>query len=343
MGRPSGRGRAAPPRHVMLSPRRGPHDDMGRRAASRASPATRIAAMSPLPPPPAAPLAAVKALLFDVFGTVVDWRTSVTDELVLRAHRKLAAGPPPPAASASASSSPDERPPPGGPWSRLAELGHDDWGRFAQQWRLSYMAFTRGFDAARDAWCSVDEHHRRSLGALLDEWRLAGLFSPAELDSLSLVWHRLAPWPDAAAGLARLAGPGRLVTATLSNGNHALLRDLADYGALPFGRLFSAESFGVYKPSPDTYLGAVAALGLRPDEAAMVAAHLPDLEAARACGLRTVYVERPGEETWGEDEERHRRAREWVDVWISHEAAAADTGGFVELARRLWGPSPPAS
>ncbi|KJZ76336.1 hypothetical protein HIM_04418 [Hirsutella minnesotensis 3608] len=195
------------------------------------------------------PLAQIKALTFDVFGTVVDWRTSVVDELALRAHRKLAAP----------DTSPELR-------ARLEALAAGDdggWPRFAQAWRKSYAAFTRSFDPSRDAWRTVDQHHRESLAVLLREWGLGDAYSDAEVESLSLVWHRLSPWPDSAEGLHALGsastsatttttgggGGCGLVTATLSNGNLALLRDLDDFGALGFRELLSAETFGAYKPS----------------------------------------------------------------------------------------------
>ncbi|KND91529.1 hypothetical protein TOPH_03617 [Tolypocladium ophioglossoides CBS 100239] len=266
--------------------------------------------MSPEAP---APLSCVKALTFDVFGTVVDWRTSVTEELALRAHRKHAA----------TDLSPTLR-------SRLEGLTPDDWARFAQAWRDSYGAFTRSFDPARDVWKTIDAHHRDSLADLLRGWGLDGLYTDAEVESLSLVWHRLRPWPDAADGLSALGTKGGLTTTTLSNGNIALLRDLDDFGSLGFHRLLSAETFRAYKPNPATYLGAARELGLEPSEVAMVAAHLGDLQAARSCGLRTIYVERPQEEAWGKDDEKYQQAREWVDLWISEQE-----DGLVSLARRL--------
>ncbi|KAJ6440357.1 haloacid dehalogenase, type II [Purpureocillium lavendulum] len=267
------------------------------------------------------PLADVKGLTFDVFGTVVDWRGSITEELALRAHRKLAS----PDASLDAATR-----------ERVRALGSDGegdgdgWGRFAEAWHASYGAFTRAFDPDRDEWKTIDQHTRDSLAALLQSWGLQGLYSEAEMDSLSLVWHRLRPWADSSDGLAQLNASGRVATATLSNGNVSLLRDLDDFGNLGFQRLLSGETFRAYKPNPATYLGAARELGLEPRQVAMVAAHLEDLEAARACGLRTVYVERPREEAWSPDDERRQRAPEWVDLWISE-----GEDGFVTLAQKL--------
>ncbi|PHH82769.1 hypothetical protein CDD82_4843 [Ophiocordyceps australis] len=263
-------------------------------------------------PSAAHPISRVKALAFDVFGTVVDWRTSVVDELVLRAHRKAVAADTPTAT--------------------CERLRTADWARFAQQWRDAYSVFTRSFERGRDAWKSVDDHHRESLAAILAEWGFNDVYSDSELDSLALVWHRLAPWPDAIHGLAALRGPSesRYTLATLSNANLSLLQDLDDYSSLGFHHLFSAEMFGAYKPDESTYRGAAQRLGLDTSEVAMVAAHLADLDAARACGLRTVYVERRGEEAWPKDDERYQHAREWVDVWISE-----DETGFMALSTRL--------
>lgn len=121
-----------------------------------------------------------------------------------------------------------------------------------------------------------------------------------------------------------------VTTATLSNGNLALLRDLSDFGDLAFQKLFSAETYGSYKPAPATYNGAVMDLNATAGEVAMVAAHLGDLQAARSHGMRTVYVERPREEEWGVDDERYKAAKGWVDLWISE-----GEGGLGKLATVL--------
>ncbi|KAF5665859.1 hypothetical protein FHETE_6498 [Fusarium heterosporum] len=256
------------------------------------------------------PLSKVKALTFDVFGTVVDWRSSVTEELTLRAFRK-----------ASSDLDQDLK-------TRLQSLTEEDWGKFAQEWRNSYGRFTRGFDPEKHTWKTIDQHHHDSLVELLEAWNLTGLYSPSEIESLSLVWHRLTPWDDSSEGIQKLGKAYK--TSTLSNGNVSLLRDLDDYGNLGFQHLLSAEKFGAYKPNPTVYSGAVRELGLESHQVAMVAAHLNDLDAARACGLRTVYVERPREEAWGTDDEKYQQAKEWVDVWITE-----DDQGFLTLAQKL--------
>ncbi|KAM0552491.1 hypothetical protein ACHAPJ_007819 [Fusarium lateritium] len=256
------------------------------------------------------PFSKVKALTFDVFGTVVNWRSSVTEELTLRAFRKR-----------SSNLDQDLR-------TRIESLTEEDWGRFAQEWRNSYGKFTTGFDPAKDTWKSIDQHHYDSLVELLEAWNLTGLYSPSEVESLSLVWHRLTPWADSSDGVQKLGETYK--TSTLSNGNVSLLRDLNDFGNLGFQFLNSSELFGAYKPNPRVYKGAVRELGLEPHEVAMVAAHLNDLEAARSCGLRTVYVARPQEEAWAQDDERYQRAKEWVDIWITE-----GNEGFVTLAQKL--------
>ncbi|RGP81696.1 haloacid type ii [Fusarium longipes] len=256
------------------------------------------------------PLTKVKGLTFDVFGTTVDWRSTVTEELTLRAFRKT-----------SSDIDQDLK-------ARIQNLTEEDWGRFAQEWRKSYGKFTQGFDPEKHTWKTIDQHHYDSLVELLKAWNLSGLYSPSEVNSLSLVWHRLVPWDDSSAGLEKLGKTYK--TSTLSNGNVSLLKDLNDFGNLGFQNLLSAEKFGAYKPNPRVYTGAVRELGLEPDEVAMVAAHLSDLAAARACGLRTVYIERPREEDWVEDDERYQQAKEWVDLWIT-----ADDEGFLTLVQKL--------
>ncbi|KAK8131245.1 hypothetical protein PG984_007683 [Apiospora sp. TS-2023a] len=259
-------------------------------------------------------LPGVHALLFDVFGTVVDWRSTVVTELIRRGRDKRKS-------PAFDSLGPSLQ-------SRLAELTDADWATFAQQWRASYGKFTRGFVPGETAWKDIDTQHYDSLLELLGHWGLAGVFSDEEARSLSLIWHYLRPWDDTVQGLSMLGT--RYTTSTLSNGNQQLLRDLNEHGKLGFHRLISSADFKAYKPNPKTYLGAVDALGRQPGECAMVAAHLGDLKAARSCGLKTVYVERPREEDWASQPNLIEEARSWIDVWV-----AADQAGFVEVARRL--------
>ncbi|KAI8260826.1 hypothetical protein K4K58_001708 [Colletotrichum sp. SAR11_239] len=183
-------------------------------------------------------LSNVKALTFDVFGTVVDWRSSVTDELTSRASAK----------ATSEALSPIDK-------DKLAAV---DWPTFAQEWRNSYKNFVHSYVPGQTAWKDIDAHHHDSLVELLHENRLEGVWSEDEIRDLSLVWHRLRPWPDSAAGLQRLGS--KFVTATLSNGNRTLLEDLDAFGGLGFRRILSGEDWKAYKPSPVVYDGAVEAL-----------------------------------------------------------------------------------
>ncbi|KAI0811410.1 HAD-like domain-containing protein [Xylaria sp. FL0064] len=256
----------------------------------------------------------IKALTFDVFGTVVDWRSTVHDELIKRARDKIA--------------SPVFKELPEPLQLRLRGISDGDWGTFAQEWRDSYGEFTWTFVPGQTEWRDIDTHHYESLKELLQKWELEGVYAEEEVRSLSLTWHYLRPWNDSALGIQKLGT--RYVTATLSNGNRSLLDDLNKYGSLGFRRIISTADFGAYKPHPSTYRGAADALDCAPNEVAMVAAHLGDLHAARANGLRTIYVERDREEAWSHEDSRWQDARGWVDLWISQ-----GEEGFVELARRL--------
>lgn len=280
-------------------------------------------------------LKGIKALTFDVFGTVVDWRRPVEAALsaALRSNQRPYHSAPPPSTEDEAAERAEAE-------ARARALTDADVAALAQEWRDSYKHFTRGFRPGTDLWKDVDAHHHDSLVELLRKYGLSGVLDAAGVRELSLVWHRLKPWPDSAAGLRALGSGGSgdggesaglgLVTATLSNGNRALLADLDAFGGLGFGRLFSAEDFGAYKPDAGVYLGAAERLGVAPGEVAMVAAHLGDLDAARRLGLRTVYVERDGEEDWEVGSERYEAAKGWVDIWVG-----VDEGGFVEVARKL--------
>ncbi|KAJ2979395.1 hypothetical protein NUW58_g7213 [Xylaria curta] len=249
-------------------------------------------------PPVVETLQGVKALTFDVFGTVVDWRSTIHSELIRRARDKIAS----PTFTGLAETL----------QSRFRGISDGSWGVFAQEWRDSYIEFAWAFVPGEMEWEDIDAHFYDSLKELLQKWDVTGVYADEEIRSLSLTWHYLRPWDDSPLGIQRLGT--RYVTATLSNGNRALLEDLNAHGSLGFARIISTADFGAYKPHPSTYLGAVNALECRPNEVAMVAAHLGDLHAARANGLRTIYVERDREEAWSHDDERWTEAREWVDL-----------------------------
>jgi 2-haloacid dehalogenase len=198
----------------------------------------------------------VKALAFDVFGTVVDWRAGIIHEAaVLGAARGIDA----------------------------------DWARFADSWRAGYrpaMARVRGGELP---WLKIDDLHRLILDDLLVEHDIRGL-AEGDIDHLNRAWHRLDPWPDAVPGLTRLKS--RYLITTLSNGNFSLLTNMAKRAGLPWDCIVSAELFHHYKPDPETYLGTAELLGIDPTELMLVACHPDDLRAARAAGCRTGYVER---------------------------------------------------
>ncbi len=198
----------------------------------------------------------LRALAFDVFGTVVDWRSSIVREgQMLSAAKDLKV----------------------------------DWPAFADAWRAGYapaMDRTRGDG---QAWADIDTLHRQILDSLIPRFGLQSL-GEAELVHLNLVWHRLMPWPDAVGGLNRLKA--RYPISTLSNGNVSLLVDMAKNAGLPWDAVLSGELIRKYKPDPQVYLMAARLLGCQPAQLMLVAAHPSDLQAAKACGLRTAYVHR---------------------------------------------------
>jgi 2-haloacid dehalogenase len=208
----------------------------------------------------------VKALFFDVFGTLVDWRTSIARE-----------------AEAS-----------------LRPLGHSlDWLAFADAWRDEYQPAMDEVRAGRIPFCRLDLLHRRNLERILPRFDLAG-FSEDVITNLNLAWHRLDAWDDVAPGLARLRR--KFWLAPVSNGNISLMVDLARRGRLPWDAILGAEIAGDYKPKPRVYLAACEAFDLPPGDCMMVAAHSRDLAAAAALGLRTAHVARPNEHGPGKGE-----------------------------------------
>src|ERR671919_1241254 len=201
----------------------------------------------------------VAALTFDVFGTVVDWRGSIARELQ----------------------------------SCFAPRGIErDWEAVADRWRALYQPAMEEVRRGRRPWTRLDDLHRDNLRVVLDEFGLAGL-QETEIEHLNRAWHRLDPWPDAVEGLTRLRK--RFILATLSNGNVALLTNMAKYGGLPWDCILSAELAKHYKPDPETYLTAAELLGLAPTQVMMVAAHKDDLRAAQRVGLKAAFVTRPYE------------------------------------------------
>lgn len=256
----------------------------------------------------------LKALFFDTFGTVVQWRGSVSKELADATHKALC--------DPGRDISTDLR-------QRAEALTASDWQRFTAEWRKTYSIFTYTFDPSKREFISVDQHHYNALKELLDNRGIKELFNDKELWDLAFAWHRLDPWDDSAEGLVQLNQ--KFITSTLSNGNVSLLEDLKSHGNLAFARLTSSEEFGAYKPSPQVYKGAAAALGLEPGEVGMVAAHLYDLKAAKSCGFqKAIYVERDQEEAFTPEQIEQAKKEGYVDIWVG-----IDDGGFPEVARRL--------
>ncbi len=205
----------------------------------------------------------VKALVFDIFGTVVDWRASI-----IREGQKLS-----------------------------AEIGLPvDWPAFADAWRAGYRPAMQLVRTGEIAWTNIDGLHRVILDELLPRFGLAVL-SLAQREHLNLAWHRLDPWSDSVAGLRRLKK--RFVISTLSNGNVALLVNMAKHARLPWDCVLSAEMFQKYKPDPEVYQMAASLLGFPCEQVLMVAAHPSDLRGAQSAGLRTAYVPRPLEHGQG--------------------------------------------
>jgi 2-haloacid dehalogenase len=204
-------------------------------------------------------LAAVKALTFDVFGTVVDWRGSIAREMRTLAREKGL---------------------------RVNAV------KFADAWRAGYRPAMNRVASGELPWTKIDDLHRLILDEILVKFKITTLGEPEKVH-LNQAWHRLKPWPDSVRGLKRLKK--RCTIATLSNGNVALLNNMAKHAGLPWDLILSAEIFHHYKPDPEAYLGAADILGLQPGEVMMVAAHKDDLRHAAKQGLRTALVPRPNE------------------------------------------------
>ena len=234
------------------------------------------------------PVSEVKALCFDVFGTVVDWRGSIAREAA----------------------------------AFFGPRGIDrDWHAFADAWRARYQPAMQAVRNGQRPFTRLDDLHRENLVDLLAASGIDGL-AEDEIDHLNRAWHRLDPWPDSVSGLHRLKA--RYILATLSNGNVALMVNMAKRAGLPWDVILGAEVARAYKPQPEAYLRSAALLDLPPASCMMVAAHNDDLVAAAGCGFRTAFVARPAE--YGPTQTRDLRAEHAFDV-------VADS--FVDLADRL--------
>jgi 2-haloacid dehalogenase len=226
----------------------------------------------------------VRVLAFDVFGTVVDWHRTIAREV------------------------------------DALQLGVDG-DSFALAWRSGYVPAMQRVAAGELGWKKLDELHRMILDQLLAHFAITRLDETAKR-ALNRVWHRLDAWPDSVAGLTRLKT--RFTICTLSNGNLGLLTDMAKHAGLPWDCVLSAEVFRKYKPDPATYLGVADVFDVEPAEVALVAAHDADLAAAAACGLRTIYVDRPHELGAGRPKPAPRLAADTLRV-----------GNLVQLADQL--------
>jgi 2-haloacid dehalogenase len=203
--------------------------------------------------------AAIAALTFDVFGTVVDWRGSIARDLGDYFARRTI-----------------ER----------------DWAKFADAWRGRYQPAMERVRSGNRGFVKLDVLHLENLRQVLTEFEIAGL-SESELDHVNRVWHRLDPWPDSVAGMTRLKR--RYILASLSNGNVALIVNMAKRAGIPWDAVLGAETARAYKPQPEAYLRAAEMLSLAPAQCLMVAAHNADLAAAAKCGFRTAFIRRPNE------------------------------------------------
>ncbi|HRK18367.1 MAG TPA: haloacid dehalogenase type II [Hyphomicrobiaceae bacterium] len=232
---------------------------------------------------------AVHAMLFDVFGTVVDWRSSIIADL--SAYGK-------------------------------ARGLSTDWTRFTDEWRGLYQPSMEAVRSGKRAWTILDVLHRESLDTLLKQH---GLEHATEADRVHMTkaWHRLHPWPDAVGGLTRLKT--RYIIGTLSNGNVGLLTRMAKFGGLPWDVILGAETARAYKPLPEAYLRAAEILNIAPSELMLVAAHNGDLAAAEAVGLKTAFVPRPSE--YGPEQKIDRTAEKaWTVVASDFEDLASRMG-----------------
>jgi len=201
----------------------------------------------------------MKVLLFDTFGTLVDWRTSLIVTLTNFGRKKQ------------------------------RQLPAVD---IVDRWRMAYEPMMNRVRLGKLPWTDLDTLHRLALTEMLPDFQLSDL-TPAEIDELTFAWHQLSPWPDSVAGLTRLKR--KFILAPLSNGNFSLLVDLAKFSGLPWDAILGADLFKHYKPDPETYLGACELFKTAPTKIMLVAAHNYDLKAAQDLGLKTAFVARPTE------------------------------------------------
>jgi 2-haloacid dehalogenase len=229
------------------------------------------------------------AIVFDTFGTVVDWRGSLIADLSAYGTKCGISG---------------------------------DWPALVDAWRAAYHPSMDRVRKGEVPWTRLDDLHRASLDRLVTEFEIAGL-TEDDRRHINRGWHRLNPWPDSVPGLTRLKR--RFIIGPLSNGNVALLTNMAKHAGLPWDMVFGSDLFGHYKPDPKTYLGVAKLLDLEPGQVMMAAAHNGDLAAARKCGLMTAFFPRPTE--YGPHQKRDFAAdQDWDVVASDIEDLAAKLG-----------------
>ena len=199
------------------------------------------------------------AIVFDTFGSVVDWRSSLIADLSAYGSRRGITA---------------------------------DWTALVDAWRASYHPSMDRVRKGELPWTRLDDLHRTSLDRLVADFGIKDL-TEDDMVHINLGWHRLHAWPDSVPGLTRLKS--RFIIGPLSNGNVALLLNMAKFAGIPWDMIFGSDLFGHFKPDPETYLGVARMLNLRPDQVMMAAAHNGDLGAARGCGLMTAFFPRPDE------------------------------------------------
>lgn len=216
------------------------------------------------------------AIVFDTFGTVVDWRTSLINDLTAFGDSKGIKA---------------------------------DWAGLVDAWRQAYKPSMARVRKGELPWTRLDDLHRTTLDRLVEEFGIKGL-TEADMVHINYGWHRLKPWPDAVPGLTRLKT--KFIIGPLSNGNVSLLLNMAKYSGIPWDMIFGSDLFGHYKPDPQTYLGVARLLSLEPGQVMLGAAHNDDLGAARGCGLMTAFFPRPTE--YGPLQERDYAANQDWDI-----------------------------
>lgn len=230
----------------------------------------------------------INAVMFDVFGTVVDWRTSVAEEV-----------------------------------GQIAVLSGIDGTDFADRWRAKYQPSMERIRSGERAWTKLDDLHFENLLEVLGDLGLTSKLSEAQITHLNHAWHRLQPWPDSVAGLYRIKS--KYIIATLSNGNVSLIVDMAKYSDLPWDMVLGAEVVGHYKPQPESYLKSAQLLSLAPAQCMLVAAHNGDLQAASKVGFKTAFVARPLE--YGPNQTADLEATDEYDIVAADFLELADQLG----------------